>query len=78
MHRRAAGLKAVIGGGRQVVVPDNENEQTIEVSSRRTAILVAGQKAGRDALKAGMSCEIAYNGADAEAITCKWPGDMAR
>lgn len=64
-------LKAIIGGGRQVVVLDNEIEQTIEVSSSRTAIVVAGQKAGRDALKAGMNCEIAYSGADAEAITCK-------
>lgn len=67
----AAVLQAVNGGGRQVVVGGEEGEKTIEISSSRTAILVAGEKAGRDALKPGMSCEISVTGADAAAITCK-------
>ena len=66
-----AELKAVNGGGRQVVIEDDDKEQTIEVSSSRTNILVFGQKVGREMLRAGMNCEINFSGIDAEAITCK-------
>lgn len=67
----AAVLQAVNGGGRQVVIAADDSEKTIEVSSTRTAITVAGEKAGREALKAGMACDITVSGADADQITCK-------
>ena len=67
----AAVLKVVTDGGRQVVVLDDAADQTIEVSSSRTHIEIAGKQAGRADLKAGMSCEISYSGADADHITCR-------
>lgn len=64
-------LKAVNGDGRQVVIVTNNKEETLEVSSSRTAVSVAGKKAARGDLKAGMTCEIGYNGKDADVIACK-------
>lgn len=67
----SAKLQAVNGGGRQIVIRHADKEQTLEVSSARTAILLAGQKAGRADLKVGMDCDITFSGADADAITCR-------
>lgn len=60
-------------GGRAVMFPVNGATHTAEVSSGRTAVSIAGQKAERAALKPGMDCEITYPGDKQEAasITCK-------
>ena len=61
--------------GREIVFkgPDGKNV-TSKPSGSRTVIMVAGAKAKRDALKAGMNCSITYkSGGDnePEEITCK-------
>ena len=64
-------LKAVNKEGREVVFASGGQDQTLEVSSSRTNVSVGGQKVGRGDLKAGMTCEIAFNGKDADIIDCK-------
>lgn len=69
----AAKLAEVAGGGRAVVFLVNGQQHTAEVSSGRTAVTIAGQKADRAALKAGMACDISYPGdkGEATAIACR-------
>jgi tripartite-type tricarboxylate transporter receptor subunit TctC len=64
-------LKAVNNDGRQVVFTAGGKDEMLEVSSSRTKVSVGGSKAARADLKAGMNCEIAYNGKNAETIACK-------
>lgn len=64
-------LKAVNNDGREVVFVSDNKDQTVEVSSSRTNVSVGGKKAARGDLKAGMTCEIAFNGKDADIIDCK-------
>ena len=68
-----ARLDDVGNGGRAVTFKVNGQEQTAEISSGRTAITIAGQKADRAALKPGMNCDISYPGdkQEAMAITCQ-------
>lgn len=67
----SAVLKAVNKDGREVIFVSDNKDQTIEVSSSRTNVSVGGKKAGRGDLKAGMNCEIAFSGKDADIIDCK-------
>jgi tripartite-type tricarboxylate transporter receptor subunit TctC len=67
----SAVLKAVNKEGREVVFVSDNKDQTIEVSSSRTNVSVGGKKAARGDLKAGMSCEIAFSGKDADIIECQ-------
>lgn len=69
----SAKLTEVGNGGRAVMFPVGSETHTAEISSGRTAVSIAGQKAERAALKAGMDCEISYPGdkQEAAAITCK-------
>jgi tripartite-type tricarboxylate transporter receptor subunit TctC len=69
--KTTATLKAVNNGGRQVVFEANSKEESLEVSSTRTNVIIAGNKAGRDDLRPGMRCEIGYSGKDADSITCQ-------
>src|SRR5262249_39313160 len=64
-------LKTVAGDGRQVIIDAGGKEETLEVSSSRTNISVGGKKVARGDLKAGMNCEIAFNGKDADVIACQ-------
>jgi tripartite-type tricarboxylate transporter receptor subunit TctC len=65
-------LKAVGEGGRSIQFEVEGREQNAEVSSSRTQVSIAGQKVERKALKAGLTCEVAYPGDKQEAasITC--------
>jgi tripartite-type tricarboxylate transporter receptor subunit TctC len=67
----SAVLKAVNKEGREVVFVSDNKDQTIEVSSSRTNVSVGGKKAARGDLKAGMTCEIAFSGKDADIIECQ-------
>jgi hypothetical protein len=67
----SAVLKAVNKEGREVVFVSDNKDQTIEVSSSRTNVSVGGKKAARGDLKAGMTCEIAFSGKDADIIQCQ-------
>jgi hypothetical protein len=66
-------LKAVKEGGRSIEFEVDGKTQSADVSSSRTHITIAGKKAERKALKAGLVCEVAYPGdkQEATAITCK-------
>jgi tripartite-type tricarboxylate transporter receptor subunit TctC len=67
----SAVLKAVNNDGRQIVFVSDDKEETVEVSGSRTTVSIGGKKAARAELKAGMDCEIGYNGKDADVIACK-------
>lgn len=64
-------LKAVNNDGREIVFLNGSKEEKLGVSSSRTKVSVGGKKAARGELKAGMNCEIAFSGKDAEAINCQ-------
>ncbi len=64
-------LKAVNNDGREVVIDAGGQEQTLGVGGNRTNVSIGGKKVARGDLKAGMSCEIAFNGKDAEVIACR-------
>lgn len=66
-------LKQVENGGRSILFMVDGKEQSADVSSSRTQITIAGQKADRKALKAGLVCEVSYPGdkQEASAIACK-------
>lgn len=64
-------LKDVLGSGRQIKFESEGQEHTLEVSSSRTEVTVAGKKVARGDLKAGMHCEVTHNGVDATAIVCR-------
>lgn len=66
-------LKQVGDGGRNVSFDVSGKEHTAEISSSRTKISIAGNKADRKDLKAGLACEVAYPGDKQEAstIACK-------
>lgn len=64
-------LKAVNNDSRQVVFANGGKDETLEVSSSRTNVSVGGKKAARADLKAGMDCEIAFSGKNAEVIACQ-------
>jgi tripartite-type tricarboxylate transporter receptor subunit TctC len=68
-----ASLKDVRKGGRVIVFNVDNKENTARVSSRDTKVMIAGKKAKRSALKAGMNCEVNYpaNGGTAMSILCK-------
>ena len=68
-----ATLKQVGDGGRNVMFVVDGKEHTAEISSSRTQISVAGNKAERKDLKPGLACEISYLGDKQEAstIACK-------
>ncbi len=68
-----AKLTAVANGGRSVEFPLKGNSQKLDVSSSRTKVTIAGQKAARADLKAGMDCTIEFMDGSSEAngITCQ-------
>ncbi len=65
-------LKAVGNGGRDISFVVDGKEQTADVSGSRTQVTIAGKKAERKDLKAGLSCEVSYPGdkQEATAIDC--------
>ena len=66
-------MQDVASGGRAVVFVVNGEQQSAEISSGRTTITIAGEKAERAALKPGMTCDISYPGdkQEAAAIACR-------
>jgi tripartite-type tricarboxylate transporter receptor subunit TctC len=66
-------LLSVGDGGRDVEFPVSGSNRKIDVSNSRTKVNIAGQKATRAELKAGMSCTIEFiDGAkEANGIACK-------
>jgi tripartite-type tricarboxylate transporter receptor subunit TctC len=74
----ATGQKGTVAelknGARQIVLTvDGGKTFEAEISGSRTQITVAGQKAERDALKAGMTCTVdaPSAGAEAKSISCQ-------
>jgi tripartite-type tricarboxylate transporter receptor subunit TctC len=67
-----AKLTAVSSGGREIEFPAKGTTQKLEVSSSRTKITVAGQKAAREDLKPGMDCNIEYmdDSKEANGVAC--------
>ena len=67
-----AKLTAVNKGGREIEFPAKGTTQMLEVSSSRTKITVAGQKAAREDLKPGMDCNIEYmdDSKEANGVAC--------
>ena len=68
-----AKLTAVNNDGREIEFPFNGGSQKLDVSNSRTKVTIAGQKAARGDLKAGMECAIEYMDGQPEAngITCQ-------
>jgi tripartite-type tricarboxylate transporter receptor subunit TctC len=62
----------VIKGGREIEFTYQGKPVSAEISGSRTEVMVNGAKAKRDALKAGMTCEITYPGPgqEAKAVKC--------
>lgn len=58
-------------GGRRVSFKGKGKKGKLNVSSSKTKVSIAGKRAKRSALKAGMACEFAYQGRAAKAILCK-------
>jgi hypothetical protein len=74
----AAGQKGTVAelknGARQIVLTvEGGKTFEAEVSGSRTEITIAGKKAERDALKAGMTCTVdaPSAGAEAKSISCQ-------
>jgi tripartite-type tricarboxylate transporter receptor subunit TctC len=67
-----AKLTAVGTGGRDIEFVIDGASKKLDVSSSRTRVTIAGQKAGRDQLKAGMECSIEVMGEskDVDGLTC--------
>ena len=67
-----AKLSAVNNSGREIEFAANGGNKKLDVSSSRTKVSIAGQKAARADLKPGMECTIEYMDGSAEAsgITC--------
>ena len=59
-------------GGRRVSFKADGNKVTVRVSKSKTAITIAGTKAKRSAVKAGMTCKITHKGSRsrAKSIAC--------
>jgi tripartite-type tricarboxylate transporter receptor subunit TctC len=79
-EKRAVKLKVVTSvivktnkKGNRIVIKDGGANATVKVHSRRTKIRLNGKKATRKKIKAGMTCEVAYEGDGTEAatLTCK-------
>ena len=68
-----AKLTAVNNEGREIEFPLNGASQKLDVSSSRTNVSIAGQKAARGDLKAGMECSIEYpeGSTQADKIACQ-------
>jgi tripartite-type tricarboxylate transporter receptor subunit TctC len=67
-------LESVSDDKKTITFKSGEEEVSASVSGSRTAIRIAGQDASRDALQAGMECEVEYNPAhetnEAARIAC--------
>ncbi len=65
-------LKDLVDEGRAIAFTADKDQHTAKISGSRTKITVAGKEAKREALKAGMKCEVTYTGDDSEAslIAC--------
>jgi len=68
-----AKLAAVNKEGREIEFPANGKSFKLEVSSSRTIVNIAGQKAARGDLKSGMDCSIEYIDGTSEAskVVCQ-------
>ncbi|MDX1484450.1 MAG: hypothetical protein R3229_08215 [Alphaproteobacteria bacterium] len=68
-----AKLDAVKRGGRWLHFKNNGEAHKAKVSSSRSKVTINGKKAKRKALKAGMTCEIAYgsNGGEVKSVSCQ-------
>ena len=68
-----ATLAAVNKDGREIEFPLKGANQKLDVSSGRTRISIAGQKAARGDLKSGMNCSIEFieGAAEASGIACQ-------
>ncbi len=63
-----AGIKR---GGRSITFERGGEKRKVRVSGRHTKISIAGAKAARGALAAGMACVLTYRGTTAKKIDCK-------
>ncbi len=64
-------ITKVARGGRRVSFKAGAKKGKLRVSSRNTKVSIGGKKAKRSALKAGMSCDFAFQGSAARVIACK-------
>ncbi len=70
----ATALSAVSPDGREIAFKHGANDVKSKISAARTKITIGGKPGAREALKAGMACEIDYKpGGDNEPVTidCK-------
>jgi ABC-type Fe3+ transport system substrate-binding protein len=68
-----AKISDVKRGGRRYHFKVDGKEQKVRVSSSKTVVLINGNRAARDAVEKGMTCEISYPGNDltAKEVSCK-------
>lgn len=66
-------LMKVIRGGRELQFKAGPDTHTVKISQSRTAMRIAGKKAGRADFKEGMNCTFVYTGDKSEAreVICK-------
>ena len=57
--------------GRNITFERGGEKRKVRVSGRHTRISIAGAKAARGALEAGMACVLTYRGTTAKKIACK-------
>lgn len=66
-------LKAVKGKGKTITFDDGGKTIEVSISGSKTALTIAGAKAKRNGLKAGMACKIEHigNKSTAKSVACK-------
>lgn len=73
MDKVTAGIAKVKRGGRILEFKAGSENHSARVSGSRTKVSIAGKKAMRSAIKAGMTCEITYagNAGEASKVVCQ-------
>ncbi|MFM2130445.1 MAG: hypothetical protein RL477_1991 [Pseudomonadota bacterium] len=67
----AGTIAAAEDGGRKVTYAAAGKKGTLDVSTSGTSVTIAGKKAARKELKAGMACEFVFRGTEAKSIVCR-------
>jgi tripartite-type tricarboxylate transporter receptor subunit TctC len=73
MAKHTGKVTATKGGGREISINYKGKDVSAKVSGSRTKVTVGGKKAGRKAIKVGMTCTFTYTapGMEAKNIDCK-------
>jgi tripartite-type tricarboxylate transporter receptor subunit TctC len=71
IEKLSAKIEGTKRGGRRVIIMKDGKKVTLRVSKSKTKVSIAGKKAKRGALKAGMDCAFELKSTSAQKIACK-------